>query len=269
MVASELRVKEVMTRNPLSVHEDDLATKARSLFRRYGYRGLPVLSKKGEVAGIITDRDILNITSARSNILVGGLMSAPLVLANEDEKIGILAKKLASAGVDICLVVAKDGGKKLEGVVSTHDIIKGFLASGAKPKKRLVGEIMSRDIVVCTPSDEVSKIWNMVEQTGFTGVPVVKGKRVVGIVTRGDIIKSGYARIEREDEKGSSRKSSLVEKVMRTPTITVDAETEVEEAARIIVEKKIGRLPVVKKTGKSDVALVGIVDRSDILKAYI
>lgn len=91
---------------------------------------------------------------------------------------------------------------------------------------------------------------------------------MVGMVTRGNIIKSGYARIEREDEK-ASRKTSLVEKVMRTPAITTAPETELQEAARIFVEKRIGRLPVVKKNKKGDEELVGIVDRSDILEAYI
>ncbi|MFQ5815517.1 MAG: HPP family protein [Candidatus Hydrothermarchaeaceae archaeon] len=268
-MGSELRVKEVITRNPLSVGEDDLATKARSLFRRHGYRSLPVVSKRGELIGIITSRDILNITSARSNILVSGLMSIPLVVTTEDEDVRVLAGKLISAEVSVSPVVEGTGGRKLVGLVSVIDIIKGFLDSGTKPGKRLVKDIMSGEVTVCSPVDEISRIWKMMERMGYTGIPVVKGKRIVGMITRGDIIKSGFARIEREDEKGSSKRSSLVEKVMHTPAITVTPDTEVNDVAIMILNRRIGRLPVIKKIGKSGVELVGIVDRIDILKAFI
>ncbi|MEE9594205.1 MAG: CBS domain-containing protein [Candidatus Hydrothermarchaeales archaeon] len=268
-MGSELRVKEVMKRKPLTVAENDLATKARSLFRRHGYRSLPVLSKNGELMGILTNRDILNITSARSNILVRGLMSAPLLVTTEDEEIRILAEKFVSVDVSVSLVVEKDNGRKLAGLVSVHDIIKGYLDSGVEPPKRLVGDITAGKVTVCSPNDGISKIWKMMEQTGFTGIPVVKGKRIVGMITRGNILKSGFARLEREDEKGSSKKSPLVEKVMQTPATTVTPDTDVREAARIIISQRIGRLPVVKKIGTGQVELVGIVDRTDILKAFM
>ena len=268
-MGSELRVKEIMKRKPLTVAEDDLATKARSLFRKHGYRSLPVLSKKGELTGILTNRDILNITSAKSNILVGGLMSTPLLVTTEDEEVRVLAEKLVSVDVSVSPVVEKGNGRKLAGLVSVHDIIKGYLDGGAMPTKRLVGDLTSGKVTVCSPKDEISKIWKMMERTGFTGIPVVKGKRIVGMITRENILKSGFVRIEREDEKGSSKKSPLVEKVMQTPATMVTPDTDVREAARIIIRQRIGRLPVVKKIGKDRVELVGIVDRTDILKAFM
>lgn len=268
-MGSKLLVKEVMTPDPLTIEEDDLATKARSLFRRYDYRSLPVVSRDGELTGIITRRDILNISSARSNILVSGLMSTPLVITTGNEDLRVLAEKLISADVSMSPVLQDTGGKKIIGLVSVHDIIKGFLESGARPTKKFVKEIMSRDVTSCSPNEEISRIWKMMERTGYSGIPVVEGKRILGVITRGDIIKSGFARLELEDEKSSSKRSPLVEKVMHTPAITVSPDTEIIDATKTLLSKRIGRLPVIKKIGKSAVELVGIIDRTDILKAFI
>jgi len=268
-VGNKLRVKEIMQKKPLYVEEGDLATKARSLFRRYGYRSLPVLSKTGELSGILTNRDILNITSAKSNILVSGLMSEPLLETTGDEEVWTLAKKLVSVDVSVSPVVEKGIGRKLVGLISVHDILQGYLDLRVEPVKRLVKDVKSREVTACSPKDELTRIWTMMEQTGFTGIPVVKGKRLVGMITRDDLIKSGFARIEREDDKGSNKKPPLVEKVMHTPATTVTPDTEVREAARIMVNQRIGRLPIIKDLGKSGTELVGIVDRTDILKAFM
>ncbi|RLF88262.1 inosine-5-monophosphate dehydrogenase, partial [Thermococci archaeon] len=97
------------------------------------------------------------------------------------------------------------------------------------------------------------------------GFPVLRDGKLVGIVTRKDIIESGSIRLELESEKGKFRNPPKVKRVMKHPVITLKQEDTIEKAKEIMLSKKIGRIPVVDNKGK----LVGIVDREDILRAYL
>jgi len=71
----------------------------------------------------------------------------------------------------------------------------------------------------------------------------VVGNRVevIGMVTREDIMKRGYARIERESE--GKKTPTTVQKIMSTPAITVEENDSIRKAAKIFMERNIGRVP--------------------------
>jgi CBS domain-containing protein len=103
------------------------------------------------------------------------------------------------------------------------------------------------------------------KETGFSGFPVLKNGELVGMVTRRNIINAGYARIEREDNQGTkSTMSPAVEKVMSTPAYSLSSEAMLAEAIQAFLKLDVGRICVT-----NDGKLVGIVDRNDIIKAFI
>ncbi len=261
---SNIKVEEVMSKNLVYVHEDDFATKARALLRQYGFRSLPVVDDEKKLVGIVTRSDVLAITSTRSNIPVKGIMSTPIVFATPDEDVLEVAEKLIDANVGRAPVVKSKENMELIGIITMHDIIKVLLERDIKPKKKYVEEIMTRDVVTCDANDRVNKVLDKMRDSGYSGLPVLKNGKLVGVITRKDIIKAGYARLEREDEKGVKKKAPRVETLMSTPPITVSPKDEIKKAMEILVERNIGRLPVVE-----DGKLVGIVSRDDIIKAFI
>ena len=141
------------------------------------------------------------------------------------------------------------------------DILRFLLNSlDLEPK---VEEVMTREVVSCGADDELSSVWELMEHEELSGLPVVqreKGKvRVVGVVTRTDIISSGTARIAGESKKGKT--PPKVKSIMRTPVITIPPEVSLSKAVDLMLSKKVKRLPVVR-AGE----LIGIISRSDILK---
>jgi len=78
--------------------------------------------------------------------------------------------------------------------------------------------------------------------------------RLVGILTERDVLKS----IESYSELSAIR----VKQVMSQPLVTVDAQANIEEAARLMTKKSLKRLPVVENS-----RLVGIITSSDIMRA--
>ncbi|MGV8144619.1 MAG: CBS domain-containing protein [Methanothermobacter sp.] len=267
-------VKTIMTSNPLTVSVDTYATKVRSILREDGYRSLPVVSDR-RLEGIITRGDIMNISSTKSNIDARGIMEHPKVITTPEEDIIELSRKLLKADTVQAPVVESTDNMMLVGIISVVDILRKLLYNGAKPVHEVIGEIFTKDVVNCAYDEDISKVWDMMDETGFSGLPVIKNGKLIGIITRKDIINSGHVRLGKES--GEIKRSIKVEKIMKTPPLVTTQQSSITEVAQMMIEHDIGRLPVVKnavyvkkepnRAIKSD--LEGIIAREDILWSYL
>ncbi len=153
----------------------------------------------------------------------------------------------------------------------------------------LVKEIMVKDVVSYKPSDSVHYVaWSLREHR-ISGAPVVEGSKVVGIVSERDIMRlleekqikinlflpSPLDVIElplkmrkelQEIYEVAQRTAKMpVENIMVKNVITISKDATVAEAARIMGDRKINRLPVVDKEGN----LLGIITRGDVIGTLI
>ena len=257
-----MKVEEVMTKNPIFSRDKDFMTHARSVMRDRNKRTLPVVDNENRVIGVLNEKDLLNIFSTKSNVTVEGFASEfPTVYPDMDMMWA--AKLMIDARLGRVPVLKSGQDKTLVGILSMVDIFRN-LNLNKIPKKK-IGEIMTKDVKTFSPKDNVAKVWLNMKETGFSGYPVVHGDQLLGMVTRRNIIRAGYARIEKEDEHGTkSTMSPHIEKIMSTPVYTVSPEASLKEAIQAFLKLDVGRLSVV-----NDGKLVGIVDRNDIIKALI
>ncbi len=113
--------------------------------------------------------------------------------------------------------------------------------------------VMTKHPETIGPSDMLLKAKEMMDMGGFRRLTVVKDGKVLGIITERDL-----------RAHGGYLQSTKVDSVMKSPVLTVDSHTTVEDAARMMLTKKIGGMPVVD-AGK----LVGMVTTSDMLRALL
>jgi predicted transcriptional regulator len=247
-------VGEIMSTDPISVEEGDFVTRARQLIRDNQLRGLPMLNSEGHVTGIVTDRDMLKIAATRSNVTVSGFsVEAPMITTETDVKEA--AKLLLSVSYAILPVVRSSEDRRLEGVVSPIDIFKKIDLDKLADKK--VKEAMNTKTKTCGPQDSVSKVWDAMLDSDFTGMPVVDEKgKPLGMITRFDILKRGGARVGKD-----TKDVMKVENLMSTPIYSIGSETSLRDAAKIMLDRDIGRISAV-----DDGKLVGIIDRYDVIK---
>lgn len=143
-----------------------------------------------------------------------------------------------------------------------------------------VKDIMTKEVVVVKEEDRIQTAANLLNEKGFSGLPVVdEDNRVKGIITEGDLIRrvsriSGPSYVEilggifplesKNDLMDKINKSMgyLVKDMMSKDPITIKEDMEIEEAATLMVKEKIKRIPVVDDEKK----LIGIISRRDILK---
>ncbi|TXK85711.1 CBS domain-containing protein [Paenibacillus sp. N3.4] len=116
---------------------------------------------------------------------------------------------------------------------------------------RTVRDIMTKECVTVTLQDNVFEIALKMKQHDIGFVAVVEGEKLIGVVTDRDLVLRGYA------EKKSG--STAVKEVITTDIATIEADTSVEEAAKIMAKGQIRRLPVVEN-GK----LVGVIAIGDL-----
>jgi CBS domain-containing protein len=97
----------------------------------------------------------------------------------------------------------------------------------------------------------------------FRHLPVVEEGRLVGMLTQRDLFHAALSTALNFGEKAQKEflKTVVVKDVMTDEVLTIDPGADVKEAARRMIEHKIGCLPVVEN-GK----LVGIVSETDLLR---
>ncbi|MBN2332328.1 MAG: CBS domain-containing protein [Deltaproteobacteria bacterium] len=127
-----------------------------------------------------------------------------------------------------------------------------------------VHEVMNTEVVTAQPDSRVCDIIELFHLKNITGVPVVEDGRVVGVISKKDILPL-VASFDVDYETLERLKETCTYKVadyMQREVINVPPVEPVESCAMIMINNNINRLPVME-----DGALVGIVTRGDILKA--
>lgn len=119
-----------------------------------------------------------------------------------------------------------------------------------------VSDVMSTDVIKVTPNDSAHlAVSKMIESSVGCTVVIDDGGKVVGIITKGDILKRAFLK------DLDSRKLKASE-VMTKPVLTANADETLEVASRTMTANGISKLPVVR-----DDRLVGIITASDIIRA--
>lgn len=132
-----------------------------------------------------------------------------------------------------------------------------------KGRTMKVREIMTTEVVVLKVDEELSLASDIMTLARIRHFPVVEGEQLVGIISQRDLFKASLASAMGHGYKEirDHLKTVTIKEVMVKDVITVGPDTEIHEAGKIMIEKKIGCLPVVL-----DGDLVGMVTETDMLQ---
>jgi len=79
-------------------------------------------------------------------------------------------------------------GTRLVGVLSERDIMSRVVAAAADPDRTSVADVMTRDLVVASPSDSHEEGLRKMKQAGCRHLPVVEAGRLLGMVAQRDLL---------------------------------------------------------------------------------
>jgi len=129
-----------------------------------------------------------------------------------------------------------------------------------------VGERMSHPIISIAPDMPVHDALDMFKREHIRRAPVVKEGKLIGIVSSHDLLNASPSPATSLSvwELNYLLSKVTAEDVMSTKVLTVEEDTPIEEAARIMADNKVGGLPVMR-----DGNVVGIITETDLFKIFL
>jgi acetoin utilization protein AcuB len=129
-----------------------------------------------------------------------------------------------------------------------------------------VGERMSRPVISVSPEAPINDVLAMFKKEHIRRAPVMKDGKLVGIVSERDLLHASSSSVTTLSvwELNYLISKVKVKNVMSKKVITVSKDTPIEEAARIMADKKIGGMPVVDGQ-----RVVGVITETDLFKILL
>jgi CBS domain-containing protein len=252
-----MKVKDIMSK-PVQIDKSGRLSEALDLMDKHHVRRL-IVRHAGKVLGIITLRKVCESLGSRrksnhppSLFHVADAVSNSFAVLDPEED----ASRAIDALKDVDSVVVVEG--EVLGTVSTADVIRHVTPDGT------VSSIMKMP-AIAPPDARVSFIRKMMMEKGISRIPIMEGATLVGIVSESDVATAfrGVKRRSSQGHQDNNVERMLALDIMQSDVITAKPDLPIKEAARLMIEKGIGALPVVN----DDRHLIGIVTRRDIVRA--
>jgi CBS domain-containing protein len=266
---------------------------ARNLMLRHGISRVVIIRVDKYAVGIVTEKDIVRFlykgTRGRrlDEIQLDEVMSKDLVTATKEDNLAACARKMINRQVSSLLIVdaTMHNEWSLVGIITKTDIVK---ARSMRSKKFIVADLMTKNPYTVSPDDVLHEAMLLMVNRNISRVIVVKNGKPVGIVTMRDLLPVGtlenpfFNRFDQSDFKMASqptfsqsipsgaRARLVASDVMRTDLFTITKDRDLDDAVKIMVEKRIGGLPVIEQNDEEphkNGTLSGLITKTDIAKA--
>jgi CBS domain-containing protein len=131
----------------------------------------------------------------------------PLFHAKPSDNVRDVVKMMSDKNVG-AVAILESG--RLIGIFSERDLMKRVVAAGLNPEKTQVGKVMTKDLVVGHPKDDINDALQKMHSIGCRHLPVVDSGNLIGMVSLRDLL-------EIDDDTQRKRASFLTELVTYSP----------------------------------------------------
>ncbi|MEM0372363.1 MAG: CBS domain-containing protein [archaeon] len=264
-----MKAKDLVSGEVYIVSPNDTIAHVRNMFMKHKITRLLVHDEKP--VGVITQKDLVNaLFSERSNtdaMRVSDAMTKKVLSVDAEEPVTRLARTMVLGKVS-GLVVQEKG--KVIGEVTKRDLVKYFAEKYRGEAQ--VRDVMTKEVKTISESQSVLQAAKLMKKYGVGRLVVMNGKEISGIISESDVsMFQGKTRptmvtFVRKTLTGLARRKTrsypaTVGEIMRKNVVTVKEDADAAAAARLMLDKKIGSLVVVKNG-----SLKGIVSKTDIVK---
>jgi CBS domain-containing protein len=140
----------------------------------------------------VTKEASVRIADVLKNKGAGVLTVAPDTLVSD------LLSGLVTRNVGAMVVVGPNG---LVGIVSERDVVRMLHEHGAGALGRPVADIMTSEVITCSPEDTVDSLSGLMTTNRVRHVPVMDNGHLAGIVSIGDVVKTRMEALQAEREQ--------------------------------------------------------------------
>ncbi len=274
---NDITVAQCMSHPAVTIKPGTSIEDALYRMTRAGKQRMLVLDE-GVLVGIVTRNDlaaarpstgttlsVAEVLTLLDEIPVETVMSRGVVTIAPTAHIATAASLMLAHRVSGLPVMQAD---QVVGVVGESDLFRMLVQAPASDPvaSMAVRDWMTLDPATVDPDLPVPQVAAVMVEGRVRRLPVVVDGQVIGIVTVGDV--RSFRGSSRRDLAIYDLKEALnhapVRKIMTTPVFTVTPDTPVRDAARLMLDRQIGGLPVLV-----DGKLAGIITESDLLRGIV
>ena len=128
-----------------------------------------------------------------------------------------------------------------------------------------VVDVMTKDPLTVTPTETIGQADELMNTNRIRQLPVAQEKELVGIVTDRDVRSFLSGSLLESVEAREKALNTKIREIMTTEPITVSPDDDLQEAVELMIDEKIGGIPVVDDAE----GLVGIVTYVDVLRCFL
>jgi CBS domain-containing protein len=187
--------------------EEPVPSVADKMLNQY-FGGLPVLDKDAKLTGFVTEQDFISpLAGEKLNFLARNAMSKKVITVTPDTAIKDVARIMCANQLRRLPVVSEHN---ILGMIRSYDILKfisdaEFAKFNTSKAEVILGEIsgnvMSRDIYTIDEELDIGEVIRLFKKKRVGGFPIVKGGRLIGIITERDIFRAVYSTLKMQFPK--------------------------------------------------------------------
>jgi CBS domain-containing protein len=114
-------------------------------------------------------------------------ISRGLIVATEDDTTYDIACLMNKHNIGAVVIVR---GEDLVGIISERDIVRRIVTQKLEPGKILAKDIMTKEVITGNLDDGLDKIYEILCKAPFRHLPIMEGSKLVGIVSKRDVLYS-------------------------------------------------------------------------------
>jgi CBS domain-containing protein len=273
-------VQDVMSTPVTTVTPDTLVQTASQVMRDAQIRHLPVVTDEDTLVGILTDRDIRRAAasdvprlakheqlSELAQLRVREIMTPEIVTVSGPTSLRQAGQLLLQHKFG-CLPVVRDY-HTLIGIITVTDLLQVLMTQPEAGRRLRVRSLMHTPLITVTPEMSLAEAHHLMGTHHIRHLPVVRGpgyQRLVGMLTDRDLREAAPspATTLTRGRIAAQLATTAVQTCMTTQVLCIGPEAELAQAARLLVERRIGCLPVVDHG-----TLVGVVTEIDCVQAFL
>ena len=261
-------------KKPITLRPEQTLLDARNTMIRYNISRI-VVAKKRKPLGLVTEKDMARFlykdvpTRGLGEIRLDEVMSKSLITVEPETDLRTCARMMLGNHVSSLLVV--DDKNNLKGIFTKTDLAAAYEEYFVFEHK--VQEFMTRKVVTVALDEPIHSAIMLMERYQISRIVVAKNNRPTGIITGRDLLTLGafFVTPDRQRKKkdyfsfipSGVKGFMLASDVMTASPITASLDSDLADAAYVMLRNRISGLPVVDSKG----LLAGIVTKTDVVRA--
>jgi CBS domain-containing protein len=202
---NEIPISHVMRKNPISITDgfEDHFEQCTTRMDTFNIGSIVIVDSDGKLVGIVTKTDITKAFS----VIYGGkckvrdYMSEKVITCRESDTLRYALNMINTN--NISRLVVTDNNGKPSGIITTNTFLthSSYFANGKTrtrdyllPTKNeaelCVGDLVQKEMITVGPEDDLATAAHLMIKNEISGIPVVNNEKLVGIITKFDVVKA-------------------------------------------------------------------------------